>query len=384
MKKIYSTLLLLSISFLTYSQAEEFKIDFEGTDPLTNLPSGVSIFEPTAQLTVFLAGDVYRFQSAGAEPTQIAADINYVDGNANGTLATFQNDIIDDPNTSSKVIQMDQTGYVVMDETAFGTDDFSIGMDYMHFGHSMGGGASIFTVTGLDTSDSTWKSEFLRSNTGGFIENFGFYGVAGTDGFQYGKLSGAGVVPEYNHIILTYTSTDQIYKLYKNGVLIASSITSAADTTPLAQESGEWNDRKIYIGLKGADQNQTDGNFDSYAVQTNDRNLDLQKRIDNITVFKRAISESEATILFNNGTLAVNKQTLQTFNAYPNPVNDRLYFSSKAIYSVEVYNILGSKVASQEVIENGVDMSELKSGIYLLKCKDVSGLAIATIKAVKK
>lgn len=381
MKKNYFLLPLLCVSFLGFSQ--DFTIDFEQADPLNDLPTGVSVVEPIDGLTVYLANAVYRFQTQGGEPTAVPAGANYAVDADNGTLASFYNEVIADSNTSSNVLQMDQTGYIVLDETAFGSEDFSIGMDYMHFGHSMGGGASIFTVTGQDPVDSSYKSEIIRSNTGGFIEGFGFYDVSGDAGFRYGGANANAFVPEYNNIILAYTSADQIYKLYKNGVLLASSVVALDDTTPMAQESGEWNNRKIYIGLKGADQNQTDGNFDTYALQGDGRNIDLQKRVDNIKVLKKAVTDAEALILFNGGVvLAVDNISDDSFSAYPNPVVDYLTISSDNVSSVEIYNTLGALVSSQNTA-NGVDMTELSQGVYFVSCKDANGSVLSTIRVVK-
>ena len=60
-----------------------------------------------------------------------------------------------------------------------------------------------------------------------------------------------------------------------------------------------------------------------------------------------------------------------------------MYFSTNKIASVEVYNLLGSKISSQTVID-GVDMSNLTKGVYLVKCIDAQGVSLATIKAIKE
>lgn len=69
--------------------------------------------------------------------------------------------------------------------------------------------------------------------------------------------------------------------------------------------------------------------------------------------------------------------------SYPNPVVDYLHFSSNDVYSVEIYNILGAKVSSQKVL-NGVDMSNLNKGIYIVKAKNNEGLNISSIKVIKQ
>lgn len=81
-------------------------------------------------------------------------------------------------------------------------------------------------------------------------------------------------------------------------------------------------------------------------------------------------------------TAAVNSVTNESFDAYPNPVVDVLSFSTDDIYSVDIYNTIGAKVASKSAV-NGVDMSNLSQGVYYVKCKNEEGVAISTIKVVK-
>lgn len=76
---------------------------------------------------------------------------------------------------------------------------------------------------------------------------------------------------------------------------------------------------------------------------------------------------------------AVEKTSLK---AYPNPVNDNLYFSSNDVDSVEIYTVLGAKVGAQKIL-NSVDTSSLSKGIYIIKCKNTTGAIIGTVKVVK-
>lgn len=81
-------------------------------------------------------------------------------------------------------------------------------------------------------------------------------------------------------------------------------------------------------------------------------------------------------------TAAVNSVTNESFSAYPNPVVDVLSFSTNDIYSVDIYNTIGAKIASKNSV-NGVDMSNLSQGVYYVKCYNKEGVAISTIKVVK-
>ena len=60
--------------------------------------------------------------------------------------------------------------------------------------------------------------------------------------------------------------------------------------------------------------------------------------------------------------------SLNDLKIYPNPVKDLLYFNSEnKIISFEVYDITGRILNSNKVIGNSVDLSNLKTGNYLLK-----------------
>ncbi len=70
-------------------------------------------------------------------------------------------------------------------------------------------------------------------------------------------------------------------------------------------------------------------------------------------------------------------------SAYPNPVVNTLNIVSEEVVSVDVYTISGANIGHQEIV-GSVDMSNLTTGIYFVKCNDVNGATISTIKVVKK
>ena len=67
---------------------------------------------------------------------------------------------------------------------------------------------------------------------------------------------------------------------------------------------------------------------------------------------------------------SVGENAQQTMNIYPNPVNDKLFIEAgDAISLVEIYNLTGAMVLSQECNSEKVDIevSSLQSGIYFIK-----------------
>lgn len=124
----------------------------------------------------------------------------------------------------------------------------------------------------------------------------------------------------------------------------------------------------------------------------------------NVSIFNDQIVAGNATLTVPAGTLStyqsadvwkdfssiieaaplsLNSPEKIALGSYPNPVVDFLHFSSNDVYSVEIYNILGAKVSSQKV-GNGVDMSNLNKGVYIVKAKNNESLNISSIKVIKQ
>lgn len=86
---------------------------------------------------------------------------------------------------------------------------------------------------------------------------------------------------------------------------------------------------------------------------------------------------------FSSITLGVSSHSRIAVSSYPNPIVDKLYFSTNDVVSADIYNVLGAKVGSQK-ITNGLDMSQLNSGIYFVKAKNSEGLDFETLKIIKE
>ena len=71
-----------------------------------------------------------------------------------------------------------------------------------------------------------------------------------------------------------------------------------------------------------------------------------------------------------NSTLGFEDETftLNTVKLYPNPVTDKLYIKSTAqIESVTIYTINGQLVKQSQGIDNGINVSNLPAGLYLIQ-----------------
>lgn len=75
--------------------------------------------------------------------------------------------------------------------------------------------------------------------------------------------------------------------------------------------------------------------------------------------------------LVNLGVLSTEEFSASSLKVYPNPATTNITIKTAnqtQIDSVELYNILGSKVlSSTKLIDNSINVSEMASGVYLLK-----------------
>ncbi|WP_299118769.1 T9SS type A sorting domain-containing protein [uncultured Winogradskyella sp.] len=87
-------------------------------------------------------------------------------------------------------------------------------------------------------------------------------------------------------------------------------------------------------------------------------NGDTEVRMDNLS-------------LVNLGVLSTEEFSASSFKVYPNPTTSNITIKSSdlsQIDSVELYNILGKRVfAASSLINDSINVSEIASGVYLLK-----------------
>ncbi|MEO5790368.1 MAG: T9SS type A sorting domain-containing protein [Gelidibacter sp.] len=72
-----------------------------------------------------------------------------------------------------------------------------------------------------------------------------------------------------------------------------------------------------------------------------------------------------------------------TVEVYPNPVSDKIFLKSKSpVQSVKLYNVLGKQFSTTLSHDNTIDVSNLSSGLYILKLS--SEASEQTFKILKK
>ena len=89
----------------------------------------------------------------------------------------------------------------------------------------------------------------------------------------------------------------------------------------------------------------------------------------------------------NNITLSTEKQEFNAsnFSFYPNPANNVVYFKGNSqITKAAIYDITGKQVfETSRISNNSLDISKLKSGLYLLSVTDKNDM-VSTKKLLKK
>lgn len=184
----------------------------------------------------------------------------------------------------------------------------------------------------------------LKGNTGGnFTSNFAVF----IDWNQNGSLDDAGEVYQVTQTITNSSGTDAAQAVH----------TISVPATAL-QGSTRMRVKKMYgtTDLTDPCEGSDYGQAEDYMV--------------NVT-----------------NLLSVNDEVKrnQTFKAYPNPVKDILNIDSQTkVESVEMYDLSGKRVLNTEInsLKFNVNLSELSTGIYILKAQTEDGPK--TVKIIKK
>lgn len=166
---------------------------------------------------------------------------------------------------------------------------------------------------------------------------------------------------QWYHIAVTVDRTDQSTgaKVYIDGTLKGTSGTNVADTP----DTPEYN-----IGI-----------LHSHTLFSDASVLDAH--LDDLFITSEALSAAQVSHIYTKGiagaTLDNNKIDDQTIEVYPNPVRDVLTVSGVDSVSLDVYSMVGEKLASAE--GNSINVSQLSSGYYILKVTTKTGTVIKKI-----
>lgn len=216
--------------------------------------------------------------------------------------------------------------------------------------------------TGYD-ADGDGYTWMLDNSTffGGFNETYGLYSSCYTNGEltpdNYLFTTDTYKITTTSVFYFMHRQSNDVYYQENIGVIISEDginfleIWSKKYEEPYPNNKwaeeyidlSEYAGKKMYIGFRHHDCN----GFTANGI-----------RIDNVKLLSEGDDES------------INEKNI-AFEVYPNPVEDRLVISSdKNIEKVSIYTLNGIMISEMKYDNEGIDVSELKSGVYMLMIND--------------
>ena len=284
-----------------------------------------------------------------------------------------------DNSTISDVVGTDHAQYVTSVSVAEGVVNGS---------HAFGGSEFItlfyfappsFTINLWFKTDDTTKNQrvFHRGGRGGSSYDRYSYSMVYIPGqgfrFSLGNDSGSNAVliyanpsidvTDWHMITCSYNQTSQTAKIYIDGSLIASDLS-----TESYYSSPAYQPYLQFSRYHGGDPQGVDGN------------------IDEIGLWRRALTDSEVTQVYNQqGTLDINEFNLDNkseISLYPNPAKNRINIvGSNESQEYSIFNMVGEKVETGVIdVNKRIDINMLSKGVYILRFDD----KIKPVKFIKE
>jgi hypothetical protein len=164
-----------------------------------------------------------------------------------------------------------------------------------------------------------------------------------------------------------------------NGGYFTSSFNTYSDQWIML--TGTFNNGVGKVYINGAEQSYTTQGSISLASSTSDLYIGTRNpannyegfvkgKIDDIRIYKSALTESQVLSLYNNNTLEVSQNQLPK-DTHLFVSNNTLYFNNERkiseIKSIFIYNLLAQEVYKSTEIQNELTLDSLDQGIYILK-----------------
>lgn len=393
MKKITLLCLLLSIS-LSFSQILVSE-DFEG---------GLSIPTGWTDIDVPANGEVWTYETGGEAPSFVAPnEILYDFGNFSGNYAMFNSDAYGDNGTAENSALTSP----VFDCSTIST----VVLTFSHFIRARFGGSGFIEVfNGTDWIEVAEYSETtIAPNADG---NFFLFGNESFDvTSQLAGVSNAQVRFRWTGDWSFFWSVDNISveqpTAAPNPAIEPFPTDETVDVTIDTSDGPDLDtdpDNSVFIAWEADTTGSPSTSFDVY-LGIDPTNLVLlgttpfsSVNITNIEygtqyywqiVAKNNVGDSVGSPVWTFTTeanpLSVDDKTIKTVAVYPNPFRNILTIDTKdSIDTIVVINQLGQTVLKLEkelIVNNSVDLSTLKKGLYVLNIKSQN--KIQSIKVIK-
>lgn len=186
-----------------------------------------------------------------------------------------------------------------------------------------------------------------------------------------------------------------VFMEFYNSPLASSSVYSK-DTVPMGWHyvTFKWANSKMYIYQNGvvtdsssasakiltlaADRNLTIGAIKTFPVSGAPSFQSAYKGdIDEIRFYESALTNQQILNLYNSGSINGVSQNNRnvSIGMFPNPSSSNLYFrSQETITKVEVSNILGEKIISENGEITELNISKLSPGVYTIQLYTDNGM----------
>ncbi|MBC3845433.1 T9SS type A sorting domain-containing protein [Winogradskyella echinorum] len=194
-------------------------------------------------------------------------------------------------------------------------------------------------------TDYEYFAHFMQG-TSGFSARFDIVPPSGAGDFTVGIASDESTADATWATDLTYDTTYRAIVGYNQDTNIAQL----------------WIDATVQgdTSILGEDRADPGTSVDAFALRQSDSDENETIRVDNLVISQN----------FSDVTLSTNQFDNNKFSLYPNPTNSgfvNIISSNNEVMNVQVFDILGKQVKNEVLSNNTLNVSDLNSGIYIVK-----------------
>jgi hypothetical protein len=110
-------------------------------------------------------------------------------------------------------------------------------------------------------------------------------------------------------------------------------------------------------------------------------------QMDELFIHQRALNSAEIKSIMDNGYNTLPTDTKDNFivkvSVRPNPVRDRMYIDNAENAKVEISDMRGNMVLNESYSSDGIDVSKLVNGMYIVKVTTDSGVNVLKVQILK-
>jgi hypothetical protein len=213
-----------------------------------------------------------------------------------------------------------------------------------------------FVINKTNTDSATYRQSGLNSTWGGIVKVY--------SGF------GADVMPVGYDVYIDNIKVKEVIELKK--IEIAGDSILSRDTT-----LGIWatpthaDNRVVWEVINGTGAATIDSIGKLHPVNNGTITVNATSKVDGSIVASKTfrVDMMVAALVASSERLRI----------YPNPVTNTLFIEGNDITNISIFSIGGVQIQKLNVTDKTVDMSQLPSGIYLVKISTTSGCFVKTV-----